>query len=466
MDHLSGIKNKFYWKSSNQRSPLLRFLGIAILFVLAITLGNVIVSTSSFSIIIYTLGGFVLIASVVRVEIALLALLFIMPLTWFHIPLTTEHVYALNIGNVLFVWIFICWLLRTIVRKEGYTETPLNYIILTFFLIVLAGLARSLYVLPQDYARLNIHWFFKLMQHMFIFYLVINVFKNKRDVKYCVLIMIIPILIIAGIVSIQSHELVSQQQTWAGAHEIEHPGAGGSGDTNTTASFIAMMTPIIIGLFLFTSSRINGLFLAAASGLCLYAIIYTFSRGSYLAIVGGLAIIFLIKDRRLLALLIIGLILWTWWLPDVAIDRILYTFVPGEGTKRPLVWKAAFQTFLHHPFLGVGWSIQHYKSVLEFGVGSHSFYLRILAELGLLGFGLFILLQIYAFKTAWYVFKNDNERFFQGLALGFMGSLGAITVHGFVGWSLLLGPMMMYFFTLLGLIVVAKKILEAKNTLR
>jgi O-antigen ligase len=75
-----------------------------------------------------------------------------------------------------------------------------------------------------------------------------------------------------------------------------------------------------------------------------------------------------------------------------------------------------------------------------------------LAEQGIIGFGLFLLVLFLAFRSGWRLWKTGKEGFEKGLGLGLMGCILALATTNFFGdrWSYF--EMGSYFWAFWGLV--------------
>jgi len=71
----------------------------------------------------------------------------------------------------------------------------------------------------------------------------------------------------------------------------------------------------------------------------------------------------------------------------------------GDLNNRTNNWREGINSFLNHPFLGVGSNM--YRSVNSWDKVGHNSYLSVLVELGLIGFVLFAGILMIAFTRAW-----------------------------------------------------------------
>ena len=129
--------------------------------------------------------------------------------------------------------------------------------------------------------------------------------------------------------------------------------------------------------------------------LCLFGIVLTFSRQSWLLAVFGLSCVSAFWLRKwivvAIALVILSLTLLAVWAPGGAIKEVAQFYNPDEvyGLDRIYFYMTGFQLFVTHPFLGVGaGNYQFFDRVYaEISAGgiSHNEFITVAAETGIPG---------------------------------------------------------------------------------
>jgi O-antigen ligase len=116
------------------------------------------------------------------------------------------------------------------------------------------------------------------------------------------------------------------------------------------------------------------------------------------------------------------------------------------------LWDHAFRLFEEHPVIGIGFG--GYEFTIREGrwTDTHNYYLKMLAEQGIIGFGLLILTLFLASRSGWRLLKAGKNGFDRGLGLGFMGCIVAAATTNLFGdrWSYF--EMGSYFWVFWGLV--------------
>jgi putative inorganic carbon (HCO3(-)) transporter len=236
---------------------------------------------------------------------------------------------------------------------------------------------------------------------------------------------------------------------------------GTYGDPNFFAQVMLVIIPIALNRFLYEKK--TGLKILAGWSLAVsfLTVIFTFSRGGFLALCLVLALIVFIRKPPLVAILcgILILLLLIPFLPATYFERIqtILQYLPFSGADvrnevslrgRMSEYAVGIQMFLDKPILGIGYenyAANYLKYSMKIGLdprrterSAHSLYLEVLAEQGILGLVMFGFVLYSAFKSlakARKLFNKIALSEFADLALafeiGFIGYLAAaIFIHG------------------------------------
>jgi len=177
------------------------------------------------------------------------------------------------------------------------------------------------------------------------------------------------------------------------------------GQPNQYGAFLAIFLPATLALVI-AESGARRVLAAIGAVVSLVCLILTFSRGSYVGVVGGsiLAVIFLRKylsmsviARVAVALVVVTAIavpvLYVAGFKDIFLDR--FSLTGGDAhtltTGRSTLWTRAISVMLEQPIsflVGYGWNA--YDSFREFRLSVHNAYLNYLFNLGFVGLALFV----------------------------------------------------------------------------
>ena len=231
---------------------------------------------------------------------------------------------------------------------------------------------------------------------------------------------------------------------WAITHGGWGPaGAGGGQDENYVAAAMAMAFPFAFFSIFAARNALARVFFTGAASLIFLASVVTLSRGGALAMGAVLLYCWIASPRRwigvaLVVLLVGGLAL----IPDgltgggrrtagMESSSLLARYWGEVRTStdttedtadlRLELWQIAFRMFLSHPLSGVGpgnfiWNITDYQSPDQFEkygrelrAFTHSLYLELLADLGIAGSVLFLVIVRSNFRDVRLVIRRFSR---------------------------------------------------------
>lgn len=207
---------------------------------------------------------------------------------------------------------------------------------------------------------------------------------------------------------------------------------------NALGSQMAMMTSVALGLVMQEKSWLKkALFLAAsaAMGACL---LFTFSRGAWLALAGAIAILGILYDRRILIAGVVLAVLAAVFVPAVS-HRITYLFsaeymMKSSQSGRISRWFEAYDQMRNDPLFGAG--LGHFGGAVAKRsyntIYVDNYYMKTLAEMGLVGLIMFVWLILKTLKEGYYAMKKLASPGLRFMAAGMLAGLLAIVIHNAV----------------------------------
>ncbi len=214
-------------------------------------------------------------------------------------------------------------------------------------------------------------------------------------------------------------------------------------DANYTAAFLAEFGMFFWGFLQFVKAKPPkslGLKLAGYGlvGYTLFATMYTFSRGGYLAVLASVLVLGILKDRKLLVILGLFLLTWQTIVPATVRERVTmtqnaYGQLGSSAEERVEMWQESWDSFKSSPIFGEGFSSfrygQHVVSDLK---DTHNIFLKVLVETGLVGISMFLILLQQMLAVGFRLFRRANDPLYRGLGLGlFIACCSAIVANFF-----------------------------------
>jgi O-antigen ligase len=261
---------------------------------------------------------------------------------------------------------------------------------------------------------------------------------------------------------------------------------------NHIGGYFELAIPLAIGLMLakerllrrgkiskISSVTFGSLLPLAAAVTMIIALVFTYSRGAWIGFLGsmivlGIIIAFCLKILRswsrpkkwgILAVIALIIISAAMFMPQDIKQRAttLLEFKEGEFEDmsiqgRLIVNRNTLEMIKDYPILGSGpgtFNILYPKyrdpRLRTFMNATHNDYLQYAEEMGLFGIGSFILLLVLFFKKNLNLIKNLQDKYLQGLTIGFLVSISAIAIHGLVDFNLQIPANALLFWIILAL---------------
>lgn len=243
-----------------------------------------------------------------------------------------------------------------------------------------------------------------------------------------------------------------------GNHHVFGPASSIIGDNNHFALAMTFLLPIIYYLYSYSAKRLVRLGFLIAGGLIFVSIIGTFSRGGLIALSAiGLYSIFKTK-YKLPALigLVLGLLFVVYFAPEnwfARMSTIQEADKDGSFMGRVIAWKISILLALDHPILGGGitaiqnneiWAYyaRHFSTLSFIETGppddkahaAHSVYFQLLADVGFVGLGIYLLILYRAWRSCGKLIKQTARvpelQWINDLARSFQLSFVAYAVGG------------------------------------
>ncbi|MDD5020475.1 MAG: O-antigen ligase family protein [Candidatus Omnitrophica bacterium] len=251
------------------------------------------------------------------------------------------------------------------------------------------------------------------------------------------------------------------QKYWGYDAFFQHPlvdvGRGLSGITATfqhynsfgiyLAVFLLFSIALLISLHSGDPVRATCLPASILFGSCLY---WTYSRGSWVAVVIGLGAMMLLSRRFKTMVLVLTVFLGCLFLSPEGWDRFLFIFQTGGDQGRFVYWKVGWNLIRQHPFLGIGLGTFGQRFVAAAPTHglmyAHNSFLQIWAEAGILTLAAYVVFLLWILGQSARALWRNGEAYLLALFCGFLGFM----IHSFVDNDLYSMQLSVLFWVLLG----------------
>jgi len=389
--------------------------------------------TSLLPFVIYLLSFPVMLITVLRVEVGILFFISCVPIVAL-VKKIAEFPYGHNFADFLLVSMMLGWIFKGIKKQSKILKkNPLNAVVILLVVGSIISLIRG-YIIGAFSPEINLARLVSWKNYMILpcLYLVTaNSIENPRFIKWVIVCLSFSMLAM-------DFNFYSTFQWYSPEHYTDQARISGTFKSlgpNEMAIFYSMYTCLLLGISYFMREKKLKYLLLAVCVCNLYPILYSYSRSGYMCILVGILFFGILRDRRLLVVLIAVIALYRALLPVSVVDRIDQTFLDNEQiidadlaegnaldvggvtldtVGRKELWDKAKAYFSSNPLLGIGFDTFRFRE----GMITHSLYLRILSEDGVLGFFIFVVFTATLLKKSYQLFKHSESDFFRGIGLG------------------------------------------------
>ncbi|MGP8330348.1 MAG: O-antigen ligase family protein [Methanosarcinaceae archaeon] len=224
------------------------------------------------------------------------------------------------------------------------------------------------------------------------------------------------------------------------------------GNANSLAGYLATVFPFVIYYIVFSKKRFNTAFWQLSTIVVFITIILTLSRGAWLGLIGGLLILLFPKVKTiwqgklrkffLISSITISMLFFSW---------VSYKINPDSAIGRIFIWKISAKMIADHPVTGMGYGrygVEFLNYQAQFFdepenakyfdradnlKGAKNEYFQIIAETGIVGFSLFLLIIVLFYYFGYKVVKsskNNTKEYWSIMAV--MASQSVILIHALV----------------------------------
>ena len=263
--------------------------------------------------------------------------------------------------------------------------------------------------------------------------------QDRKAIRTVVLVTAISLLLID-----RTCILESMSRSWANFDESKRDVGPLAYGSNQTAAFLAQFAMFFWGFAQFAKKIKIKILCYGLVAITLFATMYTFSRGGYLAVLLSALVLGLLKDRKLLLVLGIFLLTWQTVVPAPVRERVTMTEnsngqFEASAQERVDLWQNAEKSILHSPIVGTGYATFQLGEHVDNLKDTHNWYVKVMVETGIIGLIIAFMLLQQLLAMSYRLFKRATDPLYQGLGLGLLLATCSCIVANFFGdrWTYL-----------------------------
>ena len=362
---------------------------------------------------------------------------FLVPFQYIHDKFPKGPV-GVNYSNVMILIMILWWVVwRLMHGRRLLMRSPLNLPLIGLLIMGYVGLIVTFKTLPDAFspytpASLAVKHYLGFFNGFLLFWLAANMLQTRRRIHWCMLALAAGAPFVFRVFYAQLHSIGSLVHY---DDDLRIRGPFSQLGSNELGAFF-VYSALMLGLYAFQpKKRWEKLLFFLAAGIYGYGILYSFSRATQLAFGVGLAVVACIKYRFFLVLIVLAALTHTVWLPNSVRERWLETQdesgeLDKSSSSRKEFWRLARKLFVEKPIFGHG--VGSFIIINPAKMDTHNVYLRYLAEQGIVGFSLFMLIWVLILMMCLRLWRGGPhifDRYF-GFCL-MIATLGLMTANFF-----------------------------------
>lgn len=270
--------------------------------------------------------------------------------------------------------------------------------------------------------------------------LIVNTLNTKAKWRAAAVTFAIGALFIALIGIAQNFLVDSTTQSWVDQEmfeDIKTRVYATFDNPNVLGQYFIITIPIIFSMFVFTRNLPQKTAWLGVFGVCFLCLLYTWSRGAWVGVVLGIAVFLLLRDRRWIVLCILAVLAMPFILPQSILERLLSIGNSNDSSTayRVSVWIASARMAFDFWMSGVGYGSEAFAAVYStyalngagYALHSHNFYIQLVADVGIGGLIVYILMIATAYRE---IATVRTDRLIKTVTLALGGVLAGYMFQG------------------------------------
>ncbi len=381
---------------------------------------------------------------------------------------------VLSISVLASIWdegllaLSLLWCIRLRMDRRTPMETRANPLDLP----ILGFLALGFWLMNTvfDYYYISMDGYRATVQYMLWFFVITRLVRNDEDfmVLYYGMVALATAIAIHGVYQYIVAVPIPSNWTDQAEQSVRTRVFSIFGSPNIMADYMVMFAPMAAGLAYYVKKPWQKLLAWTCTFLMCFGCLFTMSRAGWMAMAVAVVVFCLIVDKRLFGLLVAAGV-GACFLPFVA-SRIGYLFTEqfAESTVRggrSGRWHYGLNYLVEsgHPWVGLGFGMFGGAIAVQNKIIDQwdyfymdNYYLKIMAEMGYLGFAAFLILLVFLAVTCCrsiYRAKAQEGASMKPLAAGMFSGLCGVLMHCYFE-NIFEEPYMMAYFWIMAAMIV------------
>jgi putative inorganic carbon (HCO3(-)) transporter len=218
------------------------------------------------------------------------------------------------------------------------------------------------------------------------------------------------------------------------SYDLRDEGSMGYAGVNGLAALEAQFSVFLLGLYSVHKKILPKIGYLVLLGTSLVSLTYTLSRGGYAALLVGAFFVGIVKNRKLVVILVLFLCVWQTVVPNAVRERVFMTRdrsgqLDSSAGDRVTIWENAVEIIRGNPAIGTGFDTYKFMHAVGPYEDTHNYYIKVMLEMGVVGLIIFLGIISRMFAAGYSLFRTAAaDDFLRGLGLGLAGMVVATVV--------------------------------------
>ncbi len=311
---------------------------------------------------------------------------------------------------------FVSYILHLAFGKSTkYRLTPFTLLIAAF--LFLTGLSAFTSVSPKS----SIMAFLVYGAFTLFAPVISNTVTDKKTWQSLVAVFCVSAFFVAFYGVLQNFFLEQTTQSWVDSdmfEDIKTRVYSTLDNPNVLGQYLILAIPLTFACMIKGKGVLSKIVYAGIFLTCTACLLFTWSRAAWVGVVLALVIMLIKKDHRFLAVCVVGIILLPAVLPQSIMARLTSIGNTGDSSTsyRISVWMASINMAKDYFLTGVGLGSDAFATMYKgyalggasFALHAHNFYLQWIADMGIGGLVVYILIILTAYKCISRIGKGNS----------------------------------------------------------
>jgi putative inorganic carbon (HCO3(-)) transporter len=278
------------------------------------------------------------------------------------------------------------------------------------------------------------------------------------------------IAMVTGFIGVYQIVMRIVDMTWVDVDlfgEIQLRAFASFANPNVYGTYLLLAVPLSASMILYVKKPLLKLLALGVTGLLLYNLMMTYSRGCYLALAVAALFFILLIGKRIMVFFLAGLLTLPVTIPALLpyipaniLNRItsITNLSDSSTSYRLSIWQGTLRILQDYWAVGLGQGIDAYNKVYPYygfnavvAPHSHNLFLQIFVETGILGLLVFLGLLAAFFRTMTVYLRKERDWRKKTVAMAMMAGVVGFLFQGIFDYVFYNNRVMLIFYIYLGL---------------